>query len=336
MLSSLREVSVTDPMAGDARLRVPLAAEPTIMALGPNHVAAGVNERLWFYRLRAAADGTAGDPVLEKDYVTEVSAIAMSASHVAVLCAGRVIAHAIEMPHGVAEAAASAAGGPSGPLTLEARVLNADEPAASCLEASRELIYWGTPGGIVEVLHIPVRCAMVLVVSWACVICDWFVRRRGNDSSPLASATHCSKGELEALQLASSHSMPIMQERGSSLWTADIRCGCTILWMGSSKASTRPTHPQPRYVIISGTARFTLSLIFVSADLMGPCGLGSVWNLGWAHASLVPAQAKLRCRSASGCLGEPRNSRECVIDSLGNLVPCVAHQVSAVQRARLL
>lgn len=53
-LSSLREISVLDASRpGDKPLIVPVGIEPTIVALGPSHVAAAMNDRVLFYRATA-------------------------------------------------------------------------------------------------------------------------------------------------------------------------------------------------------------------------------------------------------------------------------------------
>lgn len=50
-LSSLREVSVIDvSRSGEKPLKVPVDIEPTIVALGPLHVAVAMNDRVIFYR----------------------------------------------------------------------------------------------------------------------------------------------------------------------------------------------------------------------------------------------------------------------------------------------
>lgn len=50
-LSSLRQVSVVDvARSGDKPLNVPVSIEPTIVGLGPAHVAVAMNDRVIFYR----------------------------------------------------------------------------------------------------------------------------------------------------------------------------------------------------------------------------------------------------------------------------------------------
>ena len=50
-LSSLREVAVVDASrSGENPLIVPVSIEPTIVALGPFHIAVSMNDRVIFYR----------------------------------------------------------------------------------------------------------------------------------------------------------------------------------------------------------------------------------------------------------------------------------------------
>lgn len=50
-LSSLRQVSVVDAArSGEKPLNVPVSIEPTILGLGPAHVAVAMNDRVIYYR----------------------------------------------------------------------------------------------------------------------------------------------------------------------------------------------------------------------------------------------------------------------------------------------
>lgn len=91
-LSSLREISVVD-CVGDARLiSLPVSIEPSFVALGPFHVAVGMNNRVWFYR----SDGNSRDLVNEREYLSTVDVVRLSRDYAAVLCQGRVHLHLIE------------------------------------------------------------------------------------------------------------------------------------------------------------------------------------------------------------------------------------------------
>lgn len=144
-LSSLREISVTDTAAEDARLRVPLEVEPKLLALGPSHIMAAINDRAWFYRLRVTADGTAGPPVTKREYLSEVREAALGPTHCVVLCGGTVLAHAIE-PSSGGDAAADTP-----------HPLNEGDSPATCVTAVGELVLWGTEDGSVHFWHSPVR-----------------------------------------------------------------------------------------------------------------------------------------------------------------------------------
>lgn len=147
LLSSLREASVVDTAAGDARLRVPLEVEPQLLTLGPNHVLAGMNSRAWIYRLRISSDGTAGAAVSKKEFAGDIAAVALGPTHCAVICGGRVLVHVIEE---AGEAASTATGGAP---------INEGEDDAVCVAAVGELLMWGTSSGSVHFWHCPVsRC----------------------------------------------------------------------------------------------------------------------------------------------------------------------------------
>lgn len=54
-LTSLLELSVIDVLS-DERTRVNIETEPAFVALGPNHVAAGMNNQAWFYSIQGAGE----------------------------------------------------------------------------------------------------------------------------------------------------------------------------------------------------------------------------------------------------------------------------------------
>lgn len=95
-LSSLRHVSIID-IASDSSPVVALevAIEPNFVALGPDHVAVGMNNHCWFHTWNASkgkeggghssASSLANQPVHEREYVSSVASIQLNDQFAAVL-----------------------------------------------------------------------------------------------------------------------------------------------------------------------------------------------------------------------------------------------------------
>lgn len=97
ILSSLAEVSIhhyspeklkTNPTT------VPLEIEPSFLAIGPYHLACGMNNRVWFYDLGRSISDT---PVLigDREYMAEVKQIELNSDYCAVLCGNKVMLHTV-------------------------------------------------------------------------------------------------------------------------------------------------------------------------------------------------------------------------------------------------
>jgi WD repeat-containing protein 19 len=59
-LSSLRELSIIDVTGRDNPIHISVSIEPAFVAIGPRHVAVGMNNRVWYYR----CDGTNKDALV--------------------------------------------------------------------------------------------------------------------------------------------------------------------------------------------------------------------------------------------------------------------------------
>lgn len=73
---------------------VALEIEPTFLALGPRHMACGMNNHVWFYELGAVP----GDiPALlgDREYLSEISEVRLNGAWAAVLYGGQVMLHPI-------------------------------------------------------------------------------------------------------------------------------------------------------------------------------------------------------------------------------------------------
>ncbi|XP_056442831.1 WD repeat-containing protein 19 [Gadus chalcogrammus] len=93
-LTSLLEVTVANPVEGEAPMAIEVEVEPTFIAVGPFHVAVGMNNRAWFYAL---LDQEAGFSRLKDvEYLGTVASMCLSADHAAALLEGKVQLHMIE------------------------------------------------------------------------------------------------------------------------------------------------------------------------------------------------------------------------------------------------
>lgn len=91
-MSSLRELCVLDTLNTGERVIVPVTIEPEFVALGPSHVAVGMNNSVWYHRY----DADRHEVVNQREYVSTVDCLRFGREHVAVLSGGKVQVHLIE------------------------------------------------------------------------------------------------------------------------------------------------------------------------------------------------------------------------------------------------
>jgi len=107
------------------------------VALGPFHVAVGMNNRVWYYR----CDGSSRELVNEREYLSTVDSVQLNHAFAAVLCEGRVHMHPLEA-------------GASG--TGEAMIFPDREGAGrvtTCV-LTREFLIYGTDEGAIEFFYL--------------------------------------------------------------------------------------------------------------------------------------------------------------------------------------
>merc|ERR1719253_509662 len=97
-LTSLREMTIIEG-ANEQGNKVVLQTdvEPAFVALGPNHLATGMNNRIWFY---TCVHQGACHLVNEQEYIGTVESVSLNATHACVLIEGRVYLHPIERNSG--------------------------------------------------------------------------------------------------------------------------------------------------------------------------------------------------------------------------------------------
>eukprot|EP01062_Namystynia_karyoxenos_P004675 TRINITY_DN11665_c0_g1_i1.p1 TRINITY_DN11665_c0_g1~~TRINITY_DN11665_c0_g1_i1.p1 ORF type:complete len:1497 (+),score=635.62 TRINITY_DN11665_c0_g1_i1:130-4491(+) len=95
-LTSLRELCVKDVVAEQDVARVPVEIEPSFVSLGPNHVAVGMNNCVWYYSYGGGNRARWSPLVGEQKYVGTVDYVRLSHEFSAAMSDGRVTLHHIE------------------------------------------------------------------------------------------------------------------------------------------------------------------------------------------------------------------------------------------------
>lgn len=102
LLSSLTEVSVVDCARNNMIIgKTDLEIEPHHLNIGPDHLAVGINDSVWYYRWRpiGAIDITTQSMiqlVCKRDYMGVVKKVVMNDQWAAALTDGQVFLHQIE------------------------------------------------------------------------------------------------------------------------------------------------------------------------------------------------------------------------------------------------
>lgn len=91
-LTSLLEVTILDPIHHERPLTVAIEVEPSFLGVGPYHLAAGMNNRAWFYLL---SDGSL-ERLRDREYLGTVQHICLNSEYAAVSFEGKVQLHLIE------------------------------------------------------------------------------------------------------------------------------------------------------------------------------------------------------------------------------------------------
>mmetsp|Transcript_37661 Transcript_37661/g.118764 ORF Transcript_37661/g.118764 Transcript_37661/m.118764 type:complete len:1376 (+) Transcript_37661:207-4334(+) len=94
-LTSLLELSVIDVLGHEVPSKIEIETEPAFVALGHSHVAVGMNNQAWFYRIPRGGDRNT-IPVNQRDYLGTIDDISLNERYAAVLSEGRVHIHVIE------------------------------------------------------------------------------------------------------------------------------------------------------------------------------------------------------------------------------------------------
>ncbi|TKS68140.1 WD repeat-containing protein 19 [Collichthys lucidus] len=93
-LTSLLEVTVSNQVEGETPVAIEVEVEPTFIAIGPYHVAVGMNNRAWFYALVDQEPGY--NKLKDIEYLGTIASMCLNADYAAALFEGKVQLHMIE------------------------------------------------------------------------------------------------------------------------------------------------------------------------------------------------------------------------------------------------
>uniref|UniRef100_A0AAQ5ZYZ6 Anaphase-promoting complex subunit 4 WD40 domain-containing protein n=1 Tax=Amphiprion ocellaris TaxID=80972 RepID=A0AAQ5ZYZ6_AMPOC len=93
-LTSLLEVTVSNQVEGESPVAIEVEVEPTFIAVGPYHVAVGMNNRAWFYALVDQEPGF--NKLKDIEYLGTIASMCLNADYAAAQFEGKVQLHIIE------------------------------------------------------------------------------------------------------------------------------------------------------------------------------------------------------------------------------------------------
>eukprot|EP00899_Mesostigma_viride_P009995 jgi/Mesvir1/18998/Mv18958-RA.1 len=139
-LTSLMEVSVVDVLGQLPPVKIEIETEPLFCALGPAHVALGMNNQVWFYSIAGAREGHQKPLINQRDYLGTVDQVGLNERFAAVLAEGRLQLHVIE--------AAADPGDAESRFFPEDGHGNAGD--ISCVGMTASFLVWGTRKGSIH------------------------------------------------------------------------------------------------------------------------------------------------------------------------------------------
>jgi len=142
-LSSLREIAIVDTVKRGRPIDVTVELEPSLLALGPKHVAAGMNQLVYYHSIAdsSSSEGSSSSFVQKKEYVGKVFEVQLNSKYAAVLTDTKAMLHSIE---------------PSS--SNESRTFPSREEGSfskvTCIALTEDFLFYGTEAGSVEVFSL--------------------------------------------------------------------------------------------------------------------------------------------------------------------------------------
>lgn len=140
-LSSLRELSVVDAIKRSRPTEVALRLEPSIIAIGSRHVAAGMNNKVYFHRIGGSEDTV----VNEQEYPGTVREVQLNTQYAVVMTENKAHLHSIEP-----EPANNRNGNDERTSHIFPKREEGPYSRITCIALTDNFLYYGTEAGTVE------------------------------------------------------------------------------------------------------------------------------------------------------------------------------------------
>lgn len=137
-LSSLRDATIIDSEKKNRSIEIPLKLEPTFLALGAKHLAAGMNNKVFYHKISANNPSV----VNEQEYLGTVLEVHLNNNFSAVLMEGKAILHPIES----VDTATKNSWTMSFPIRSEGPYSE-----ITCLALTDNFLFYGTAAGTAEI-----------------------------------------------------------------------------------------------------------------------------------------------------------------------------------------
>eukprot|EP01038_Epipyxis_sp_PR26KG_P006561 gene6561-9018_t len=147
-LSSLREVSIVDVGRRIKPIDVTVKLEPSLIALGASHIAAGMNNRVYYHRI--SDNNNNQQTVNEQEYIGVVKEVQLNQNFAAILTDSKAMIHPIES-------------NPSNANNQIKTFPNREEGLYSkvtCIALTDDFLFYGTEAGTVEVFFLGEWCLL--------------------------------------------------------------------------------------------------------------------------------------------------------------------------------
>jgi len=142
-LTSLLEVTIVNNVEEDPPLNLDLTVEPSFIALGPFHIAVGMNDRAWIHEI-----GEQGE-MFERSYLGSVTSMQLNGYYAAAHFEGKIQLHQIDPSLDTTKDTSSEGSDPQQQRDREGRMFPEEgrEETISCMSLTQDFLIYGTEGG---------------------------------------------------------------------------------------------------------------------------------------------------------------------------------------------